>query len=60
MRNRNRRRSRYRVDATMGVHAVAFAFEHAARLAANNELETAELWRHIAMATAELAARRPR
>jgi hypothetical protein len=44
----------------MGVHAVAFAFEHAARLAANNELETAELWRHIAMASAELAARRPR
>jgi hypothetical protein len=45
--------------ASMGVAAISFAFERAAQLAADNELAAAELWRRIAIAAAELAARRP-
>jgi hypothetical protein len=43
---------------SMGVAAISFAFERAAQLAADNELAAAELWRRIAIAAAELAARR--
>ena len=45
--------------ATMGTAAIGFAFQRAAQLAADNEPEAAELWRRIAIAAAELAARRP-
>jgi hypothetical protein len=41
----------------MGARAVSFARERAAKLADDDDFEAADLWRRIAAAAAELAAR---